>query len=115
MYKYLLGISFFLMTCAFAENDHCPEYCTLPSAKEEHALICHLCLDCKRLYHSLDCEGKNRAIELAKTCENKSLAIEQAAMEMACRQRDEYPNQKDYKKQIQERSGQNLYSERFGY
>ncbi|MDN3507223.1 MAG: hypothetical protein P0S96_08355 [Simkaniaceae bacterium] len=89
--------------------------CEPPSACDERMILDGACCENQRLYHSLDCWGKCRAIELSKECESIDCAIETAAREMACRQRGEYPNQKTYKKRTQEQSNQNLYDERFGY
>ncbi|NGX26506.1 MAG: hypothetical protein K940chlam6_00430 [Chlamydiae bacterium] len=110
-------ILFFLliMTNVLAQEDDCRDYCIPPSSKEEYELMTNVNCESKRLYHSLDCWGKNRAIELSKDCENNNIAIQEAAKEMARRQKNEYPNQKDYQQRVQERSGQYLYNERFGY
>ena len=108
-----LSILFFLVSSLSFCDDCCE--CSPPSACEERALLDSVCCENQRLYHSLDCWGKCRAIELSKECESKDCAIEAAAKEMAERKRNEYPNQKTYKKQTQEQSGQNLYNERFGY
>lgn len=91
------------------------DFCSPPSLREERELLSGVCCESRRLYFSLDCEGKNKAVILAERFENKNLAIQEAAKEMAKRQLVEYPNQETYQKQIQERSGQYLYNDRFGY
>lgn len=117
----ILGL--FLCLCAFplfcVEEDSFQDcqknWCIPPNAKEERELLSHVNCESRRLYHSLDCEGKNKALLLSEHYENKNLAIQEAAKEMAKRQLEEYPNQKTYQKQIQERSGQYLYNNKFGY
>jgi len=102
-----------LLGTTLCESDG--DYCNAPTTQEEQALLSHVRKESKRLYHSLDCEGKNKAIALSKKYPDKNKAIEEAAIDMSHRQREEYPNQKDYQDQLQERSGQDEYDQRFGY
>ncbi|MBS0628780.1 MAG: hypothetical protein JSS30_00980 [Verrucomicrobia bacterium] len=93
----------------------CPEYCTTPCGEEECALLMQISPESRRLYNTLDCEGKNRAIELSICYCDKDCAVEEAAYEMYCRQRGQYPNLEEYEEQIEDESGQNSYNRRFGY
>lgn len=83
--------------------------------EEECDFISELSCETRRLYNSLDCEGKNRAIELAICYGNIDCAVEQAAWEMYLRQRRQYPNLEDYEQRVEDESGQNAYNRRFGY
>lgn len=91
------------------------DFCHPPSLQEERDLLDGVYCESRRLYFSLDCEGKNKAIYLLQLHYDKNMAIQEAAKDMARRQLEEYPNQNTYQKQIQERSGQYLYNDRFGY
>lgn len=102
-----------LPSSLFEECDR--DFCTIPNTKEEKQLLKNVCQESRRLYQSLDCEGKNKAIFLANQLEDKDQAIQEAAREMAQRQRLEFPNQDNYSKQTQKKSGQYLYNDRFGY
>ena len=88
--------------------------CTPPSDEKECELLLQLSCETRRLYHSLDCEGKNRAIALSLRSLDKESAVEQAAREMGRRQWEQYPNQLDYEEQIEDQTGQNAYERRFG-
>lgn len=88
--------------------------CDPPTAEEESDLFTSLDQESKQLYETLDVEGKNRAVELSQIYEDKSIAIEDAAREMAKRQKSQYPNQEDYPHQLEETTGQNLYNNKYG-
>lgn len=86
-----------------------------PCGEEECCLLVQLSPESLRLYNTLDCQGKNRALELSICYCDKDCAVEQAAYEMYCRQRGEYPYLEDYEERIEDESGQNAYNSRFGY
>ncbi len=123
MNKYiLLGLSLTAtsLTAApfFNNNSSAPSIeqdCILPSTEREKELFKALTKENKRLYNSLDCKGKRRALSLSRQLRDKNQAVQQAAKETGTRQKDEYPNQKDFQKQLQERSGQDAYNKRYGY
>ena len=94
-----------------SEQEMCDPLCS----DEEQFLVEQLNPTSRRLYNSLDGRGKLRAIELAKTHEDKNKAVQIAANEMAKRQNDEYPFQKDYQEQLEERSRLKPYTRRYGY
>lgn len=94
-----------------SEKEICEPLCS----DEEETLINQLNSTARRLYNSLDRKGKLRAIELSKIHENKNEAVEIAASEMARRQKDEYPFQKDYQEQLEERARLKPYTRRYGY
>ncbi len=88
---------------------------TPPSEEEQNLLFSQINSESRRLYNSLDCEGKKRAVELSPQFRDKNRAIQQAAKEMAVRQRAEFPNQDTYQKQEDDLSGQDEYNNQFGY
>jgi len=94
-----------------SEQEMCEPLCS----DEEETLMSQLNPIARRLYNSLDGRGKLRAIELSKVYENKNEAVEIAASEMARRQKDEYPFQKDYQEQLEERARVKPYTRRYGY
>ena len=94
-----------------SEKEMCESLCT----KDECALLKYLTPASRRLYNSLDKKGKLRAIELGCICKNKNCAVRIAAEEMAKRQNQEYPFQKDYQEQTEERAQLKPYNRRFGY
>lgn len=98
---------------AIEQNEQCP--CVVPNPYEEKELFSQVSKSSRQLYNSLDCIGKQRAIELSKVCEDKNCAIEQAAREMSRRQNGEYPFQEDYQRQRELRNGSKPYNRRFGY
>jgi len=104
--KRLIFLSLFLSLPLLADSI-CEE--------EECDFLSELSCETRRLYNSLDCEGKNRAIELAICYGNRDCAVEQAAWEMYLRQRRQYPNLEDYEQRVEDESGQNAYNRRFGY
>jgi len=94
----------------------CQEECTLPDPCEEESLFASINQESRRLYNSLDCEGKNRAICLSKQYANKNKAVEKAAKEMGRRQLEMQSDFKDYQEQKQQQGGQDYYNNnRFGY
>ncbi len=117
MKKSPLVISFFLLLSPLIGEECCEneQQCYLPTAREENWLFSQINSESRRLYNSLDCEGKNRALILSKTFQNKNLAIQEAAKEMGQRQKNEYPNQEDYNEFIEEQAGQDPFRRRFGY
>lgn len=54
-----------------------------PSSKQEKALLAQVNKESRRLYNSLDVEGKRLAIELFRTFQDKNMAVQAAAMHMA--------------------------------
>lgn len=118
--KHFFFLSIFLTLPLLAENCELlesltPDCCITPSGEEECGFLSVLSCESRRLYQSLDCEGKNRAIELALCYEDKDCAVEQAAWEMYQRQQGQYPNLEDYEQRVEDESGQNAYNRRFGY
>ncbi len=95
--------------CCIDDGDCCP-----PSEKAENAFVCDIKCESRRLYFSLDCEGKHRAMALAKEMDSKDQAVQTAAKEMAKRRHGAYPNQNTYQRQIEKRGGQEGYDDRFG-
>lgn len=89
--------------------------CSPPSWECECELLSQISCDSRRLYQSLDCRGKNRAIQLAPCYCDKNEAVAQAACEMAFRQLVQYPNQTEYDEEIEDQTGQTAYNRRFGY
>lgn len=92
-----------------------PPPCASPCGEEECSLLVQISWESRRLYNTLDCEGKNRAVELSICYSDKDCAVEHAAYEMYCRQRGEYPSLENYEEEIEDESGQNAYDRRFGY
>lgn len=92
-----------------------PDYCTTPCSESECEFLEQISCESRRLYNSLDCEGKNRAIEIAHCYCDKDCAVEQAAREMCLRQKGQYPNLEDYEERVEGQAGQNAYNRRFGY
>lgn len=91
------------------------EDCTPPSAREEKDLFSQISVESRRLYNSLDCEGKNRALELSHKYQRKNEAVQEAAKEMGKRQQNCYPYQQNYQKQLEDRSKQDNYDDRYGH
>ncbi|NGX39136.1 MAG: hypothetical protein KR126chlam1_00457 [Chlamydiae bacterium] len=87
------------------------EECSPPSAREEQELFSHLNAEEQGLYNSLDCQGKKRAIALSRQTPDKKAAVQQAAKEMAQRQRRKpiHPSDK-----IEKFGGQDKYN-KYGY
>lgn len=94
-----------------SEKDMCEPLCV----EDERVLIEQLNPETVRLYNSLDGKGKLRAIELSGTHEDKNKAVRIAAEELAQRQNQEYPFQKDYQEQLDERARLKPYRRRYGY
>ena len=96
--------------------------CEAPSARDERKLISEINSESRRLYNSLDCEGKNLAIELSKrecsgqcTQDNyccfpdKNLAVQEATKKMAKRRAHLDREQRA------KRHGTDEYNGRYGY
>lgn len=92
-----------------------PEDCSAPCGECECDFLSQISCETRRLYNSLDCEGKNRAMALAHCYSDQDCAVEQAAHEMFLRQKGLYPYLRDYEQDIEEQAGQNAYNRRFGY
>lgn len=60
--------------------------CVLPTAREERDLLPNLNCEGRRLYQSLDCLAKRRALDLAPQMADKNVAVQEAAKEMGRRQ-----------------------------
>lgn len=88
--------------------------CEPPTAREERCLFEQICQESHRLYNSLDCRGKVRAIELSKECEDKDCAVQMAAREMSERQMRAYREEKTFSQQLEKKAGQTPYQRRFG-
>lgn len=104
--------------CLFAQCcDHpdCAVECVPPTSCEEQEFLSQI--DCmnRRLYNSLDCEGKKRALELFPYYEDKNCAVQQAAKEMGQQELFEQREKKTYSQQLEEKSSQEKYNSRFGY
>lgn len=115
---HLLILSFPLMASLSDAISYCDPLeflCTTPCGEEEYDFLAQLSCETRRLYNSLDCVGKNRALELSLCYCDIDCAVEQAAREMYCRQRGEYPNLEGYEERVEDESGQNAYNRRFGY
>lgn len=117
MKKTLYFLSFLFLFSPLIGEECCEnvEECYLPSAREEKWLFAQINAESRRLYNSLDCKGKVRALALSKSFQNKNLAVQEAAKEMGQRQKTEYPNQKTYNEKIEEQAGQDPFRKRFGY
>lgn len=88
--------------------------CEPPTAREERDLFCCICQETLRLYNSLDCRGKVRAIELSKELDDKDCAVQLAAKEMSERQIRAYREDKTFSQQLEKKAGQTPYQRRFG-
>ena len=88
--------------------------CDPPSELEERNLFAQINCESHRLYNSLDCRGKVRAIELAELYGDKNVAVQIAAEEMSRRQILDYHEKKTFSQQLEKKAGQVPYQRRFG-
>lgn len=110
--KIVLCIALFLWTSMGAYSDCLEDPClSPPTAKEERLLFLEINAESHRLYNSLDCEGKKRAIELSKAYANKDCAVQEAAIEMGQRRAKLY---KSYREQRIPRDA-NYSDDPYGY
>lgn len=119
-------LSCLLLTAIPQENDEvaffadplpyeCEEMnCEPPSAREERDLFSCLCHESVRLYNSLDCRGKIRAIELSQELDDADCAVQIAAREMGERQMRAFRDEKTFSERLEKKAGQVPYQRRFG-